>query len=142
MRGLERTAAMLAIVAGAVPRLEVDRARSAAALGGGALATDELMSRVEGGRPFRTAYREVAAALAAGERFPAPSAARIVARRSSTGGLGNLGLGLARARLRRARAWGGRERSRFGRALRQLTGRPDHATGRPPAGPRPHRGRP
>ena len=95
IRGLERTGAMLAIVAAAVPRLEVDRGRSAAALTGGALATDEVMSRVERGRPFRTAYREVAAELAAGREFPPPSAAKLVARRSSTGGIGNLGLGLS-----------------------------------------------
>ena len=92
MRGLERTAAMLAMVAHAVPRLEVDRARCGVALAGGALATDEVMRRVERGLPFRAAYREVAAALDAGERFPAPSAAKLIARRSSTGGVGNLGL--------------------------------------------------
>jgi argininosuccinate lyase len=131
MRGLERTAAMLAIVADALPRLEVDRGRAAAALTGGALATDEVMRRVEQGRPFRTAYREVAAELAAGERFPAPSAARLVARRSSTGGVGNLGLALVRARLRRGRTWGGRERRRFERALRKLTGRAARAAARP-----------
>jgi argininosuccinate lyase len=78
MRGLERTEAMLAIVANAVPRLGVDRARSAAALDGGALATDEVMRRVEGGQAFHTAYRAVAAELAGGTRFRAPSARAIV----------------------------------------------------------------
>ena len=91
-----------------MPRLEVDRARCAAALAGGALATDEVMRRVEAGRPFRVAYREVKEALERGETFAAPSPARIVARRRSTGGLGDLGLAEARARLRRARAWGAR----------------------------------
>jgi argininosuccinate lyase len=124
MRGLERTGAMLAVVAHAIPRLGVDRVRCAAALEGGALATDEVMRRVEAGRPFRTAYREVAAALDAGERFPAPTHARIVARRSSTGGLGNLGLDLVRARVRRGRSWQARERRRFDRAMRKLAGRP------------------
>ncbi len=123
MRGLERTEAMLAVMAHAVPRLGVDRARAAAALEGGALATDEVMRRVEAGRPFRTAYREVAAALRAGERFPAPAAAALVARRASTGGLGNLGLGLVRGRVRRARAWHTRERRRFDRAMARLAGR-------------------
>ena len=70
--------------------------------GPGALATDEVMRRVEQGLPFRTAYRQVAAALEAGERFPAPSPAKLIARRSSTGGVGNLGLNLGRARVRRA----------------------------------------
>jgi argininosuccinate lyase len=133
MRGLERTGAMLLVMAHAIPRLGVDRARCAAGLQGGALATDEVMRRVEEGRPFRTAYREVAAALAAGETFPPPSPAKLVARRSSTGGLGNLGLGQVRARLRRARAWQSRERSRFDRAIRQLAGRgmTDRRTARP-----------
>jgi argininosuccinate lyase len=123
MRGLERTGAMLAVVTHALPRLGVDRARCAAALEGGALATDEVMRRVEAGRPFRTAYREVAAALEAGERFPSPGPSRIVSRRRSTGGLGDLGLKEARARLRRAAAWNTREHRRFAQALRKLAGR-------------------
>ena len=134
MRGLDRTAAMLAILADALPRLGVNKARCAAALAGGALATDEVMRRVEQGQAFRTAYRDVAAALGAGEQFPSPSASTIVARRSSTGGVGNLGLGLSRARIRRARAWGRRERQRFDRALRKLagsSGRTARATARP-----------
>src|SRR4051794_9091201 len=110
MRGLDRTEAMLGMMASAIPRLGVDRARCSAALGGGALATDEVMRRVELGQPFRLAYRDVAAGLTRGERFTAPSPARIVARRSSSGGLGNLGLNLARGRVRRARSWAARER--------------------------------
>ncbi|HUR94621.1 MAG TPA: lyase family protein [Gemmatimonadales bacterium] len=123
MRGIDRTAAMLALVAHAVPRLGVDRARCGAALAGGALATDEVMRRVESGQPFRAAYRDVAAALAAGDEFPTPSAAAIVSRRVGTGGLGNLGLGAAGARLRRAAAWRTREHRRFAGALRKLAGR-------------------
>src|SRR6478672_10657816 len=113
MRGLDRAAAMLSVMAHAIPRLGVDRIRCAAALDGGALATDEVMRRVEGGRPFRAAYREVAAALEAGERFPAPPAKSIVGRRASTGGVGNLGLDSARARVRHARSWEARQRRRF-----------------------------
>ncbi|MBA2458219.1 MAG: argininosuccinate lyase [Gemmatimonadales bacterium] len=123
MRGLERTGAMLDGLAAAVPKLGVDRGRCAAALAGGALATDEVMRRVEEGRPFRTAYREVKQALGRGEEFTAPSPANMVARRRSTGGLGDLGLSQARARLRRARAWGGREGRRFDAAMRKLAGR-------------------
>ena len=96
---------------------------AAAALEGGALATDEVMRRVEAGRPFRAAYREVAAALQAGERFAAPSRPSSSPGARSTGGLGNLGLGLVRGRLRRARAWQARERRRFERAMRTLAGR-------------------
>ena len=122
MRGLDRAALMLATMAGAIPKLEVDRARCAAALDGGALATDEVMRRVEEGRPFRLAYQEVKAALARGELFDPPSPARLVARRRSTGGLGNLGLAEARGRLRRAATWNRRERRRFDAALRRLAG--------------------
>ena len=69
MRGLDRTGAMLEAVTHALPKLGVDPKRCEAALAGGALATDEVMRRVEAGRPFRTAYREVAAALKDGESF-------------------------------------------------------------------------
>jgi argininosuccinate lyase len=122
MRGLDRAAAMLGMMAHAVPRLEVDRERCAAALQGGALSTDEVMRRVELGQPFRLAYREVAAALARGERFATPSAPRLLARRSSVGGLGDLGLSLARARIRRARSWAAVERRRFDAAMSRLAG--------------------
>ena len=123
MRGLDRAEAMLAAMAEALPRLEVDRARCAAALAGGTLATDEVMRRVEAGSPFRIAYREVAGALRRGESFAAPPPAGIVARRRSTGGLGNLGLREATVRARRARRWGRRERARFEAAMERLAGR-------------------
>jgi argininosuccinate lyase len=135
MRGLDRAEAMLLVMAHAVPRLGVDRARCAAALQGGALATDEVMRRVEAGRSFRVAYREVAQALRAGERFAPPTPAQIVARRRSTGGLGNLGLGQARARARRARAWLRRERRRFDRAMSRLAGPRVRPPARRPARP-------
>jgi argininosuccinate lyase len=123
MRGLDRTAAMLGMMASAVPRLGVDRARCSAALAGGTLATDEVMRRVELGQPFRLAYREVAAALTRGERFVSPAPTHILARRSSAGGLADLGLPQVRARIRRARSWAARERRRFDAAMQRLAGR-------------------
>ncbi len=122
MRGLDRTGAMLEAVAHALPKLGVDSKRCQAALAGGALATDEVMRRVEAGRPFRTAYREVAAALKDGESFDPPPAARIISRRSSTGGLGNLGLPDLKKRIRQSRSWNARERKRFDRAMTRLVG--------------------
>jgi argininosuccinate lyase len=122
MRGLDRTEAMLAALAWALPRLGVDRQRCAAALTGGALATDEVMRRVEQGGAFRVAYRDVAAALRRGESFEAPPSSHIVARRRSTGGLGDLGLADARTRARQARLWADRERGRFERAMGALAG--------------------
>lgn len=122
MRGLERTRAMLLAIGHAIPRLKVDPKRCNAALAGSALATDEVMRRVEEGRPFRSAYHEVSAALKQGKTFEPPTSDQILSRRKSTGGLGNLGLpGLSR-RVGKARAWGTRERKRFDRALRKLAG--------------------
>ena len=122
-RGLERTAEMLGMMTHAIPLLQVDRARAKAAMTGGTLATDEVMRRVEQGQPFRLAYQDVAAEVANGAGLARPSAALLVSRRSSTGGLGNLGLPAVRLRLRRARRWGIRESRRFGAAMARLAGR-------------------
>lgn len=123
LRGLDRTEAILTDLAHALPRLAVDRRRCAEALDAGALATDEVMRRVEAGQPFRAAYREVKLELGRGRRFETPSTVRLLARRRSTGGLGNLGLADARQRLRAARAWSRRERRRFDQAMHRLAGR-------------------
>jgi argininosuccinate lyase len=122
-RGLDRSADMLAMMVHAIPRLAVDRARSAAALRGGTLATDEVMRRVEQGRAFRLAYREVAGEVAAGAPLAEPSRAQVIARRRATGNLGNLGLPGVRSRLRHARRWAGGERRRFEEAMTRLAGR-------------------
>jgi argininosuccinate lyase len=123
MRGLERTRGMLQAITHAVPKLKVDSKRCEAALAGNALATDEVMRRVEEGRPFRSAYHEVSAALKQGKSFEAPTPDQIVSRRKSIGGLGNLGLPALRARIRKSLSWGRRERARFDRALSKLAGR-------------------
>ena len=122
MRGLDRAESMLAAMAEALPLLGVDRERCAGAMSGGTLATDEVMRRVEAGSPFRIAYREVAAAIRRGETFDAPPHSRLVARRRSTGGLGDLGLGEAAVRVRRAGRWARRERTRFDAAMQRLAG--------------------
>jgi argininosuccinate lyase len=122
IRGLVRTSAMLQAMSHAVPKLEVDRKRASAALAGGTLSTDEVMRRVEEGRPFRSAYREVARALKDGAEFQPPSPALIISRRRATGGLGNLGLPAIRVRIRKAAAWAARESRRFDRAIQKLAG--------------------
>jgi len=122
LRGVQRTREMLSMLAVALPSLGVERERCGEALAGDALATDEVMRRVEEGTPFRRAYRDVAAELKAGARFPAPSRREIMERRRSTGGLGNLGLPAVRARVRARRRWGRAERRRFEGALRRLAG--------------------
>ncbi|MGH7572147.1 MAG: lyase family protein [Gemmatimonadota bacterium] len=120
MRGLDRTLEMTSMLAEIVPALGVDRGRARAALMDGILATDEVMRRVEEGAPFRSAYREVAAEVAEGARFPAPTVAELLARRRSTGGLGALGLDQLRARLRGCARWAAAERRRFDTAIRRL----------------------
>jgi argininosuccinate lyase len=122
MRGLDHADAILAATAEALPSLGVDRERCTSALAGGTLATDEVMRRVEGGMAFRIAYREVATAIRRGEAFDSPPPSLILARRRSTGGLGDLGLREAKARVRRARRWDRRERAQFDGAMEQLAG--------------------
>jgi len=114
---------MLSMLTVAIPSLAVNETRCSGAIAGDALATDEVMRRVEEGVPFRHAYREVAAELKEGVTFMAPTRRQILARRRSTGNIGNLGLPTVRARLRLRRQWSQRERKRFERALRQLAGR-------------------
>jgi argininosuccinate lyase len=121
-RGLDRTGEMLSMMAHAVPRLKVNRERGLVALRGDALVTDEVMRRVEAGQPFRVAYRAVAQEVKEGVMFLVPSAADLVRRRRSTGGLGNLGLSVLRQHIARLDRWERRERSRFDRAMTRLAG--------------------
>ena len=123
MAGLDTTESMLTMMAAAVPLLTVPRERGLALLAGGTLATDEVMRRVEGGTPFRRAYREVADALKRGQSFPTHSPSALLARRQSTGGIGNLDLARPGGRLTAAERWRRRERTRFDRAMGALAGR-------------------
>jgi argininosuccinate lyase len=123
MRGVDRLEGMLSMLAVAIPRLTVDPAVGRHILSGGPLATDEVMRRVERGSAFRSAYREVAAAIKEGDFWREPATDEIIGRRRSTGGLGNLGLPLVQARLRRARQWSAREQRRFDHAMDALAGR-------------------
>jgi len=129
-KGLDRTREMLAMLTRAVPQLEVNRARAAAALAGDPLVTDEVLRRVEAGEPFRAAYRAVAAEHKEGVKFPTPSTASIVARRRSVGGIGALGLPAVRARLKARRSWSAGVRRRFEQALARLAGTRSGARGR------------
>ena len=123
MRGVDRLEGMLSMLAVSVPRLGVDPAVGRTILSGGPLATDEVMRRVEGGRAFRSAYREVAAAIREGDWWREPSTEEIITRRRSVGGLGNLGLATVRGRLKVVRAWAVREQRRFDHAMDRLAGR-------------------
>jgi argininosuccinate lyase len=123
LRGLARTEEMLEVMTLVLPELTVDRSRAQALLEGGVLATDQALRRVAEGVPFRSAYREVSAAVARGEEMPSLTQAEILALRTSTGALGNLDLAEPRRRLRSERVRNRRARARFDRALRRLAGR-------------------
>lgn len=124
MGALDRTVEMLAIMARVLPALRVNRERAAAAVTGELLATDEVMRRVEEGVPFRRAYRDVASAIRSGQPLPLPAIGDIVARRRSTGGLGNPDFHVLVARNRARERWERGERRRFSAAMRRLaTGR-------------------
>ncbi len=122
-RGLDRTEEMLAMLERVIPALVVARGRARAAVSGDLLATDEVMRRVERGTPFRRAYREVARLLADGEPPESASPGAVLARRRSTGGIGNPGLPVLARRLRAREQWENRERTRFFTAMTRLAGR-------------------
>ena len=120
--GLDTTSEMLQMTSAVLPSLAVNRARSLAALDAGTLSTDEALRRAETGIPFRTAYRDVAAAIGRGDAFARPAPSEILRRRVSTGGLGNLGLSTLRERLARERRWARASRARFDAAMHRLAG--------------------
>jgi argininosuccinate lyase len=119
-RGLDRTREMLGMLTTAVPQLGVDAERARAALTHDVYATDEAMRRVREGVPFRRAYREVAAEVKQGATMPTLSATEVQAMRSSTGGMGNLGLPALRARVRELTRWNIREWKRHDGAITRL----------------------
>ena len=120
-RGVDRTREMLVMMSAAIPNLGVDAARGFAALRHEVFATDEVMRRVRSGTPFRTAYRDVAAAIKRGEAMALISASALAAARTSTGAMGNLPLVTLNKRLRAARRWRAAQQRRFESALARLT---------------------
>jgi len=93
MEGIDTVRAMLAMMADSVPRLGVDVERCGAAVSGDLLATDEVYRRVREGVPFRSAYRQVAAEIAAGAKIPPLDADIILDARKTLGGAGAPPLG-------------------------------------------------
>jgi argininosuccinate lyase len=70
-----------------VAALRFDAERTAAAAGDGlSVATDVAEALVRSGVPFRDAHEQVAARIAAGERFASPTALEAIAARDSPGG--------------------------------------------------------
>ncbi|MCP4895846.1 MAG: argininosuccinate lyase [bacterium] len=122
MRGLDLTGEMVAMMRHLVPRLRVNAAVCERAVSGGLLATDEVLGKVTRGESFRSAYRDVAARVREGEDPPSIPTKEIIASRSHTGGIGNLGLDES-AQL--AAQWGQRiqvRRERFNAAIARIEG--------------------
>jgi argininosuccinate lyase len=123
MEGLDTVKGMLVMATHAVPRLEVDREACERAVTGEILATDETCRRVRDGQPFRTAYREVAAEVAAGREMPALPLHELLAARGYAGAAGDPNLLLAiegAADVWRERVSG--RRSKLETAVASLTG--------------------
>ncbi|MEO8478243.1 MAG: lyase family protein, partial [Gemmatimonadota bacterium] len=120
LRGLTRTREMLGMLVTAVPALGVDAKRAAVAMRPEVYATDEAMHRVREGQPFRDAYREVASVVKRGGEIPHLSASDVLEHRDSTGGLGNLGVPMLKARLRTAQRSTRARQQRIEAALARL----------------------
>jgi argininosuccinate lyase len=119
MEGLDTVTACLRVMTLTVAHTTPDPERLAAACTPELFATDAALQLVAAGVPFRDAYRQVATGAVPVER-PGDLVAAL-ARRSSEGAPGNLGLEGARARLQAERARVGEQRERFEGALAALT---------------------
>jgi argininosuccinate lyase len=122
MEGLDTVGAMVTMMAEAVRQLEIDVDRCAAAVAGDLLATDEVYRRVRAGAPFRSAYRELAAELAAGAVVPSLTVDEVLDARTHLGGAGAPPLGELTTIAARARAEIADRRRRFDEALSRLAG--------------------
>ena len=121
IRGIDLAIDMLAVATLTAGRLEVHPDRLAAGLTPEVFATDAALERVVAGESFRDAYRAVAAALESIESGAFDPAAAI-AKRTSTGSPGNLGLEWVRERLAAVRDDGTRKRRAALGAVERLVG--------------------
>jgi len=96
IRALSRGLAALAILPDLVASMEFDRARLREAMTPGMFATDRAIELASEGMPFREAYRQVGKEIDAMTALPIDES---IAKRTSLGGSGNLGLDVLRQRL-------------------------------------------
>ncbi len=123
IRGIDLAIDLLSVAALTAQRLEVHPERLASGLTPDVFATDAALDRVVAGESFRDAYRAVAAALESIEPGAFDPAAAI-AKRTSTGAPGNLGLDWVRGRLSSVRTGVERERAACAGAVERLVGQP------------------
>lgn len=132
MRGLSMVREMLAASTRTMELLTVNHERLARSFSPDLLATDAVFERVKEGMSFRDAYRAVAAELAhaqggagsGGAGSPGADPAELLARRTSTGTPGNLGIDSVLGELRARRAGVEAERARVADAVAALAGVP------------------
>ena len=118
LRGLATVDTMLRVASITVEKIQVDTDRLIAGFDGEIFATDAVLDKVGKGASFRDAYREVAKNPAV-----AGDAVEAIARRTSVGTPGNLGLDVGRRKVAALRARLAERDRRISNALRALTGR-------------------
>jgi argininosuccinate lyase len=101
LAGLRQADELLAVLTRLVPALEVQAEAARAASSDDLYAAHQAYVHVQGGLPFREAYRKVAQQIQEGSFAPDRAALRA----THLGGAGNLGLDDLEAELAEARAW-------------------------------------
>jgi len=119
MRGLETTGASLAVMHLSIERLEVVEANLRRGFVPEIYATDRALELVQEGKPFRDAYREVAANLGA---LAARDPVENLKSKTLQGGPGNLGLDALDERIAADATWLAAMREPFQKALAALLG--------------------
>jgi argininosuccinate lyase len=119
MRGVETTAASLAVMHLSIERLEVVEANLRKGLVPEIYATDRALELVREGKPFRDAYREVAANL---DALAARDPVENLKSKTLQGGPGNLGLDALDERIAADAKWLASVRDPFRKALAALLG--------------------
>jgi len=121
VRGIDLAVDLLAVAELTASTVVVNRDRLAEAFSADIFATDAAIDRVAAGMSFRDAYREVASGIGSLDASSFDLQA-VIARRTSTGTPGNVGLGHARDELDATRASVDAERERVAAAVAALAG--------------------
>jgi argininosuccinate lyase len=117
MRGFELTSSSLGMLARIFAEIKVNKKRCIDAFTPELFAADEALRLAEEGMPFRDAYRQVASDL---ELLAAQDPVANIRAKTHMGAPGNLGLDLARTRIRQARKALRAETRRLGRVQERL----------------------
>ena len=119
VRGLRTTQGMLRVCRVIAEKMQVNKAKCAAAFDGEVFATDRALELVLESVPFRDAYRQVAASL---DELESRDPKQAIARKTHQGAPANLGLDLSRAGLAEGEGFVAEHSERFGAALADVLG--------------------